>query len=247
MGMGYTPLDQIAAPKKMGRGKVAAKDRVVMADLLQLGPLEAHALLVERGFLPDRTDAPCPGCGSNLPAPVARGEGRRPVQRRAKKACRKKWPVTKGTWAAHEVPLGRLAAVAWLASGMLSCHPGPRDASLMTGVSATVCTEVYSDLEAATVGQSKKGQAQLRLYGECEGDATTLRVVNLANGKNVHVRAWCGVRRGDMRPLVCYPLPPYYSGRGVSTRPESSAEVTPLIRKHLITPDSLIWHSDGAK
>ena len=38
MGVRYTPLNQIAAPKKMDRGKVAAKDRVVMADWLQLDP-----------------------------------------------------------------------------------------------------------------------------------------------------------------------------------------------------------------
>ena len=118
---------------------------------------------------------------------------------------------------------------------------------MMTGVSASVRAEVFRKLSDAVVAKSKAEQESIRLTGECEGDATTLRVVNLANGKNVHVRAWCAVRRGDMRSLLCYALPPYCSGRGVTSRPESSAEVVPLIRKHMVSPDALVWHSDGAR
>ena len=134
-----------------------------------------------------------------------------------------------------------------MAAGMCSAPLRYGDAAMMLGISGSTRKDIFEDLRKLMVSASRIEQRSITLSGECEGDATTVRVVNLANGRNVHIRAWVGVRRGDMSTLCCHPLPPYTTGRGTATRPESRVEIEPLIKKHAAHGKVLIWHTDGAR
>ena len=248
-GVKYTPVSQVVGDGRMQRSKIAATSRYTLTDITDLTDKDAYRLLVDLGFLRDLGGSPCPRCEQPLPRPLNLRwrDGMAPHVRCTAKQCRKEFSATNGTWARHRAPIRKQAAAAWLASGMCSAQIGYGDAALMLGISGSTRKDIWEDLRKLMVSASRVEQSSIKLFGECEGDATTVRVVNLANGRNVHIRAWVGVRRGDMTTLCCYPLPSYTTCRGTATRPESRIEVEPFIKKHASEDKLLIWHSDGAR
>jgi hypothetical protein len=243
-GILYTPKEQVV--KRVRRGRASLKLQFTLGDVLALSKKACWELLVLYGFLVDLEGQPCQSCGWPLGKVELQAGSRHPSFKCWHRDCLSRNSPTAGTWADHEVPLQKLAALAWLASGMLSRTVGEDDAALMTGVSHKVCGLVLSDLRSAIHLQSQREQDSITCTGQREGDATTVRVVRLSNGRLLHVRFFGLCRRGDPTTTVCYPMPTYTTPAGGKTRPERIDETDHLITKHT-GPEALVWHTDGAR
>jgi hypothetical protein len=244
-GILYTPPSQVVP--KVRRGRLSLKSMTGFRDLLRMSEQSAYRKQVSLGYLPNPKNAKCPGCKKKLGKVFFR-QGKHPSQRCQRTSCGgDRWVTcTKGTWADHKVPLSKLGAVAWLQSGQLTKRPGSGDTALLTGVSNAVCQKVSNDVLGITIRKSKKEQMMTKLSGQREGDATTLRVIRLKNGRLLHIRAFALWKRGDHTKGVIYMLPEYTSPPGGKTRPESIEETDPIIKKHQANQRT-IWHTDGAR
>ena len=244
-GIFYTPRRQRVSAIR--RGRTSLHKIFTYDDLRMMTTEKVYEILVQAGYLADPKKTKCPHCGGSLGKVVFRACPRHPVQRCQRAACNDRWiRVTSGTWADHEIALPRLAGLACLSCGALSSRPGRDDAALITKISHDVCAKVMQDLLDITSLASKEEQSLVKLTGQCEADATTLRVVRLKNGRLLHVRYFGMSKRGDHRDSVIYALPTYCTPPGGKTRPESIEETEPLIRKHT-GQGVLVWHTDGAR
>ena len=209
--------------------------------------IQAWTVLVTLGFLTDGYGQPCPECGKPLSKLVFNDETRHPYNRCNRKGCKTlKVRPTEGTWADHELPLRKLAGLAYLASGMMSAILSADDAGLACSVGHAVAGQVLSALRSIITLQHNREQATIVLSGQCEADATTLRTVRLSNGRIKHIRYFGMSRRGDRSSTIVYPLPTYTTPPGGKTRPESIDETEHLMARHTGN-EVLIWHTDGAR
>ena len=241
----YTPKAQVVP--KLRRGRSSLSDQYTFDQLINMSTKKAYKTLVDNGFLPEAKGASCPECKKKLSSVEFRGEDWHPDQRCQHKGCsltRKK--VTAGTWADHQVPLAKLSALAYLSCGALTGSFGQDDAALLTGVSHEVCAQVMKALGDVIHKCNTKEQAAIKLEGQCEVDASTLRTVRLCNGRIKHIRVLGMSKRGDHTKTIVYMLPAYSSPPGGATRPENIQETERLLRLHT-GKDILIWHSDGAR
>ena len=205
--------------------------------------------MVQAGYLGDPAENVCPRCGWPLGSVIHRGEKQHPFQRCKRKACSSssvQAKVTSGTWADVEVPLPKLAGVAFLSCGALTTRMSTADMALIAKMGHKQCEAVRQSLLEIVSAASREEQKSIVLSGQCETDATTLRVVQLKNGRNMHIRVFGMCKRGDHEHAVVHMLPPFYAVRGGPTRPESTDETAPLISAHT-GADVLIWHTDGAR
>ena len=144
---------------------------------------KVYDVLVQAGYLPDPAKAKCPHCGGLLGKVTFRAGIRHPVQRCQRVKWTERWEkATRGTWADHEIALPRLAGLAWLSCGAMSYRPGRRDAALITKISNLVCGKVLQDLLNIACIASNEEHNEVKLAGQCEDDATTVRVVRLKTG-----------------------------------------------------------------
>ncbi|CAK0893438.1 unnamed protein product [Prorocentrum cordatum] len=246
-GVFYTPKRQRVSRVRRGRSSLAKI--YTYEDLRALKTKDAYDLMVQAGYLGDPSENVCPRCGWPLGSVIHRGEKRHPVQRCQRKACSSssvQVKVTSGTWADVEVPLPKLAGVAFLSCGALTSRMSTADMALIAKMGHKQCEAVRQSLLEIVSAASREEQKSIVLSGQCETDATTLRVVQLKNGRNMHIRVFGMCKRGDHEHAVVHMLPPFYAVRGGPTRPESTDETAPLISAHT-GADVLIWHTDGAR
>jgi hypothetical protein len=245
-GVLYTPPDQQVA--KVRRGQQSIKANTTFEEIIKMPVKAAYYKLVSVGYLRDPKVAKCPMCKKKLGKVIFR-KRRHPSQRCRHKACGgQRWiKTTSGTWADHEVPLNKLGAVAWLHSGQLSKRPGADDCALLTDVGHTVCQSISNSFLNTIHKQHNAEQIRIKLEGQCEADATTIRVIRLRNGRLLHVRVLGFSRRGDHTRTIAYMMPSYTTPPGGKTRPESTDETEPLMQRHMRNPSKVIWHTDGAR
>ena len=244
-GILYTPKYQ--KTETVRRGRASLSKQYTLDKFLSMTTKMSYKCLLKLGYFRAPRTSCCSGCGRTLAKKVYFSRGRHPFQRCQRGGCRvAKTRVTAGTWADHEIPLPKLAALAFLACGSLSSRPTQDDAAIMTGVSHKVCAAVSKDLLSIVHTHQKLEQAKIKLEGQCEADATTVRTVRLRNGRLLHVRFFGMSKRGDHKKTVVYPLPVYTTPAGGKTRPESIAETEHLMQRHT-GKGSLIWHTDGAR
>jgi hypothetical protein len=245
-GVLYTPPDQKV--ERVRRGRRSLKSFVTLDQILKWGDKAAFRNLVKMKLLKNPQKATCPGCKKKLGKVIFR-RGRHPSQRCQRESCGgDKWiKTTAGTWADHKNPLNKLAAVAFTQCGQLSRRPAEDDTAILTGVGHKVCQSVSKKLLGVIYKQHQKEQKKIRLAGQCEGDATTLRVVRLRNGRLLHVRVFGLSRRGDHTKTIVEMMPVYTTPPGGKTRPESRQEVDSIIAKHMAGRGKTVWHADGAR
>ncbi|CAK0892727.1 unnamed protein product, partial [Prorocentrum cordatum] len=246
-GVFYTPKRQRVARARRGRSSLAKI--YTYEDLRALNTKDAYNLMVQAGYLGDPAENVCPKCGWPLGSVIHRGEKRHPVQRCQRKACSPssvQVKVTSGTWADVEVPPPKLAGVALLWRGALTSRMSTADMALIAKLGHKQRESIRQSLLEIISAASREEQKSIALSGQCETDATTLRVVQLKNGRNMHVRVFGMCKRGNHEQAVVHMLPAHYAARGGPTRPESTDETEPLISAHT-GADVLIWHTDGAR
>ena len=232
-GVTYTPSDQ-KGPPAAHRGRQSLKAQYTLDRILELNRYEAYALLQEKGFIPVRGH--CSNCSTPLSGKLAWRSGERHPHYQCKnRTCRCCNRTTANTWADHQVPLRKLGAIAWLASGQLGEHIAPTSsmAAQLVGVANRTCHEVLSSLRDEMAKCARREQGAIRFSGDCEVDATTLRTSRTGNGWLRHIRYLGICRRGDRMSTVVYPLPVYSTRGGGPTRPESHKEVDGILRRHL--------------
>ncbi|CAK0853732.1 unnamed protein product, partial [Prorocentrum cordatum] len=165
-GVFYTPTEQKGADT-VRRGRVAKAERWTFDEILAMGDAAAYWMLVKLGFLQDLHNTECAGCQWPLGKTYFRGE-RRPGVQCYRRGCREFNRATSGTWADHEIPMKKLAALAWLASGQLTCQMHEDDAAQLTGVAHRTCKEVFDALRDVIAIGSKMEQRDVAFSGQRE-------------------------------------------------------------------------------